>query len=289
MDKLSGLLPTGQTIVRYLSPSGPVLHLSGRPESGREGVWLGQGPDGLGSVEVAAIFEAAARQHGETYVGETMDHGELDLPIHILGDDPDDFRRKKAWVSNLFERRRVGWLVAYTSAEGWHWLAVRKLSLKPAYGTDPGPMRGATFDLLLAAESPLARQADDTGEWTNTAGSGRGQFALYPGPGEWPAWPQFILRGPGRFRLRWAGNDLEFPQLRADEWALVNTDEARPTIRGRDVQGVDRNLWPLMKPGAKVANPLPPREVSRVDVQVAGGNAQSSAWGTVAVRREGLV
>lgn len=275
--------------MRYLSPSGPVLHLSGRPEAGREGVWLGQGPDGLGSVEVAAIFEAAARQHGQTYVGETMDHGELDLPIHILGDDPDDFRRKKARVADLFERRRVGWLCAYTPAEGWHWLGVRKLSFKPQYGQDPGPMRGATFDLLLAAESPLARQADDTGEWVNASGSGRGQFALYPGPGEWPAWPQFILRGPGRFRLRWAGNDLEFPLLRADEWALVNTDEARPTIRGRNAQGVDRNLWPEMKPGAKVEHPLPPREVSRVDVQVSGGSRQSSVWGTVAVQREGLV
>lgn len=286
---MTGLLPTGQTLLRYLSPSGPVLHLSGRPESGREGVWLGSGPDGLGSVEVAAIFESAARQHGETYVGETMDHGELDLPIYILGDSPDDFRRKKTWVADLFERHRPGWLCAYTPAEGWHWLAVRKLSLKPAYGTDPGPMRGATFDLLLAAESPLARQANDTSEWVNKAGSGKGQLHLYPGPGEWAAWPQFILRGPGRFRLRWAGNDIEFPQLRADEWALVNTDEARPTIRGRDARGVDRNLWPEMKPGAKIENPLRPREVNRVDVSVTGGSAQSSAWGTVAVQREGLV
>ena len=290
MAGLTGLLPLGQTIVRYLSPSGPVLHLSGRPEAGREGVWLGSGPDGLGSVEVEAIFEAAARQLGQTYVGETMDHGELDLPLHILGDDPDDFRRKKEWVSHLIERRRPGWLVAYTPAEGWHWLSVRKLSMKPAYGTDPGPKRGATFDLLLAAESPLARQADDTDEWVNTAGSGKGQLHLYPGPGEWPAWPQFVLRGPGRFRLRWAGNDLDFPfSLRADEWALVNTDEARPTLRGRDAQGRDTNLWPRMRPGQKIEHPIPAREVTRVDVTVTGGSAQSSVFATVAVRREGLV
>lgn len=279
----------GQTLIRYISPSGPVLHLSGRPDAGSEGVWLGQGPDGLGSVEVSAIFEAAARQHGETYVGETMDHGELDLPIHILGDDPDDFRRKKAWVTNLIERHRIGWLVAYTPVEGWHWLAVRKLSMKPAYGTDPGPMRGATFDLLLAAESPLARGADDDDEWVNTAGSGKGQLHLYPGEGEWPAWPQFILRGPGEFRLRWAGNDVPFPMLSSGEWALVNTDEARPTLRGRDAQGRDTNLWPRMKPGVKIENPIRGREVTRVDVTVSAGTAQSSVWGTVAVQREGLV
>src|SRR5699024_2595708 len=205
--------PFGADDHPHIAPSGPVLHLSGRPEAGREGVWLGDGPDGLGSVEVTALFEAAARQMGETYVGETMDHGELDLPIHILADSPDEFRRKKVWVSNLFERRRPGWLMSYTPAEGWHWLQVRKLSFEPEYGTDPGPKRGATFDLLLAAESPLAREADDTSEWINTSRSGKGQLHLFPGDGEWPAWPQFILRGPGTFRLRWAGNDVTFPPL----------------------------------------------------------------------------
>lgn len=286
---MTGLLPSGQTIIRYIAPSGPVLHLSGRPEAGREGVWLGDGPDGLGSVEVTALFEAAARQMGETYVGETMDHGELDLPIHILADSPDEFRRKKVWVSNLFERRRPGWLVSYTPAEGWHWLQVRKLSFEPEYGTDPGPKRGATFDLLLAAESPLAREADDTSEWINTSRSGKGHLHLFPGDGEWPAWPQFILRGPGTFRLRWAGNDVTFPPLNSNEWALVNTDEARPMLRSRDSQGRDTNLWPRMKPGVRIDQPIPAREVTRVDVSVSGGAAQSSAWGTVPVLREGLV
>lgn len=286
---MTGLLPTGQTLVRFISPSGPVLHLSGRPEGGREGAWLGTGPDGLGSVDVDTLFEAAARQMGESYVGETMDHAELDLPIHILGDSPDDFRRKKVFVSNLFERHRVGWLASYTSVDGWHWLAVRKLSFEPAYATDPGPQRGATFDLLLAAETPLAREADDTDEWVNTSKSGRGQLHLYPGDSEWPGWAQFILRGPGVFRMRWAGNDVTFPMLNADEWAMVNTDEARPTLRGRDAQGRDTNLWPRMKPGVKIENPLPPREVTRVDITVTSGTAQTSAWGTVAVQREGLV
>ena len=286
---MTGLLPAGQTIVRYISPSGPVLHLSGRPESGREGVWLGQGPEGLGSVDVSAIFEAAARQHGETYVGETMDHGELDLPIHILGDSPDDFRRKRRWVGDLIERKRPGWLVVYTPTDGWSWLQVRKGEFKPAYGQDPGPMRGATFDLLLIAESPLARQANDTDEWTNTARSGKGQLHLYPGSGEWEAWPQFVLRGPGVFRLRWAGNDVTFPKLESNEWALVNSDESRQTIRARNDQGVERNLWPLMPAGQRIPFPAPAREVTRVDVSVSSGSKQSSVWGTVPVKREGLV
>ena len=285
---MTGLLPGGHTVLRYMSPNGQVLQLAG-PGAGSEGVWLGDGPDGLGSVDVKAIFEAAARQYGETYVGETMDHLELDLPIHILGDSPDDFRRKKSMVANTIERHRQGWLTTYTTADGWRWLAVRKLGMQPAYDTDPGPKRGATFDLLLVAESPLAREVNPSDEWVNKSGSGRGELHLYPGPGEWPSWAQFILRGPGRFRLRWAGNDIEFPQLAADEWALVNTDEARPTLRGRDARGRDTNLWPRMRPGVKIEHPLRPREVNRVDVTVWGGSAQSSAFGTVAVQHEGLV
>lgn len=286
---MTGLLPTDQTVLWYVSPDGVVLHLSGRPDAGREGVWLGTGPDGLGHVEVTPIFEAAARQHGETYVGETVDHGEIDLPVFVLGDTVDEFRRRREWVAELVERRRRGWLAAYTSSGGWTWVAVRKVSFKPAYEHDPAILRGGRFDLLLAAESPLARQADDTDEWVNTAGTGRGELALYPGPGEWPAWPQFVIRGPGAVRLRWAGNDVTLPVLKADEWALVNSDEARPTIRGRDARGVERNLWPSMKPGQRIPNPLPPRQVSRVEVSASGASTATGVWATVPVQREGLI
>lgn len=286
---MTGLLPADQTLVLYRSAEGRTIHLSGRPISGREGVWIGSGPDGLGHVPVKPIFEAASRQRGETYVGETVEHGEIDLPIHILGEDADDFRRKRRWVEDTITRRKVGWLLAYTPADGWLWLGVRKLDMRPAYKQDPGPMRGATFDLLLAAESPFAREAHYTDDWSNGGLSGRGELHLYPGPSEWEAWPQFVLRGPGRFRLRWAGNDLTFPTLQSNEWALVNTDQTRTTIRSRNSQGVDRNLWPKMPPGARVEHPIPPAEITRVDIQVTGGSAQTSAFGSVEVKREGLV
>lgn len=286
---MTGFLPANQTLVRYISPDGVALNLSGRPEAGREGVWIGQGPDGLGHVDVKPVFEAASRQIGERYVGETVDHLEIDLPIHILADTPEAFRSKRRWVEDTIQRKRPGWLCAYTPSTGWLWLAVRKISMVPAYAQDPGPRAGATFDLLLAAEQPFAREPDDTDEWVNRSMTGRGELHLYPGPSEWVSWPQFILRGPGRFRMRWGGNDVTFPQIQADEWILVNTDESRTLIRSRDSRGIDRNLWPQMPPGTRIPNPLPPAQVSRVDVEVSGGNRDTSAWGTVAVRREGLV
>ena len=283
---MTGLLPAGVTIVQWISPDGRILPLHG---PGAREVFLGTGVEGLGHVDVDSLFEAAARQHGETWVGYRLDHGEIELPVTALAAEPEGLRRACDDLEDRFERFRPGWLVSYSSARGWRWVQARRRSMRLDTGLDPHRSRHATYEVVLTTESPLAREADDTDEWVNAARSGRGDLYLYPGPGEWPAWPQFVLRGPGRFRLRWAGNDLEFPMLRATEWALVNTDQARPTIRARDARGNDRNLWPEMKPGAKVEHPLPVREVSRVDVQVSGGSAQSSAWGTVAVQREGLV
>lgn len=283
---MTGLLAAGSTVVQWISPDGRVLPLHG-PDA--RDVFLGEGVEGIGDVEVESLFESAARQHGQTWVGYRLDHGEIELPVTVLAAGPEELRRRCDDVEERFERFRTGWLASYSSMRGWRWVQARRGSMRLDTERDPHRSRHATYTLVLLVESPLAREADDTGEWTNRAGSGRGQFALYPGSGEWTAWPQFVLRGPGRFRLRWAGNSLEFPLLLADEWALVNTDEARPTIRGRTAQGAERNLWPEMTPGAKIEHPLPPREVSRVDVQVSGGSAQSSVWGTVAVQREGLV
>lgn len=283
---LTGLLPSGMTVVQWISPDGRVLPLHG--PAARE-VFLGEGVDGVDGIDVDSLFEAAARQHGESWVGYRLDHAEIDLPITVVASGPEELRTRCDYVEAQFERFRTGWLASYSSMRGWRWVQARRGSLRMDTDLDPHRSRHTTYELTLLVESPLAREADTTDEWLNTSRSGRGHLHLDPGPGEWPPWPQFILRGPGRFRLRWAGNDVEFPQIRADEWVLVNTDEARPMIRARDSRGVDRNLWPQMRPGVKVENPLRPREVNRVDVTVTGGSAQSSAWGTVAVQHEGLV
>lgn len=279
-------IPRGDTVMQWISPDGRVTPLHG-PQA--RGVVIGMGPEGFGPAQVTDLFEAAARQHGETWVGYTLDHAEIDFPLHVLADSPEELARKRREIELQFDRFRPGWLASYTNTDGWRWLSCRKQRMTPLVERDAGMRAEITYEVVLTVESPLAREADDTSEWVNRARSGRGELYLYPGEGEWTPWPQFVLRGPGVFRLRWAGNDLTLPRLNADEWALVNTDEARPTIRSRDVQGVDRNLWPQMPPGVRIENPLPVRLVSRVDVQVTGGSAQSSAWGTVAVQREGLV
>lgn len=281
-----GLLPSAATVVRWVAPSGRLLPLHG---PGADHVWVGEGVDGLGHVDVESLFEAAAREHGESWVGYRMDHGEIDLPVHVTASGPDELRRRCDYVEGLFERFRPGWLATYSTVRGWRFVQARRKSLKLVTDLDPHRSRHAAYELVLLVEAPLAREADQVSEWLNSSGSGRGQLHLYPGSGEWTSWAQFAVRGPGRVRLRWAGNDLTLPLLRSDEWALVNSDSARPTIVARDADGRDRNLWPELPPGQRIPYPLPAREVTRVDASVSGGSVSTMVRGRCRVYREGLV
>lgn len=282
----STLIPREDTVVHWVSPDG--LHLPLNGPSARDYV-MGEGPEGLASIEVEYLFEAAARQHGETYTGYTMDHHEIDFVVHVLADSGEGLRQKMSWFETQFERFRPGWLMTYSVTNGWRWVQARMQKLTPLVERDPGRRHEVTYEIVLVVESPLAREVNDSAYWLNKAGSGKGQIALWPGNSEWHAWPQFILRGPGVFRLRWAGNDVTFPKINSNEWVLVNSDEARPTIRCRNDQGQERNLWPEMNPGQRVPYPIRGGQVTRVDVQVTSGNTNSSVWGTVPVQHEGLV
>ncbi|MCF8605157.1 phage tail family protein [Gordonia sp. HY442] len=278
---------TDHTIVELISPEGHRVRISGAKPGTDLGAWLDtSGPDGLGSVEIDEIFDAAARQWGETKVGETMNHGEIDLPIFILGDSPDDFRRRREHFKTIVRRHELGWLAIYTNAHGWRWVGVKLGELKPAVPYDPRITRGAKFEMTLIVESPLARSADYSDSWFNDTGSGKGSVSLYPGP-EWEAWPQFVIQGPGVVTIEYAGNKVtHMPDapIKAGEAVLVNTDEARPTVRS----SAGRNLWPLMK-GQKYRHPIPPGKVTRVTITVTGGTTETAVYATCAWRHEGLL
>lgn len=280
---------TTHTIVWYVSPDGVVIPLSGGPDAGRYQVWLGHEPENLGHVEVKALFDAAARQWGEEYIGETVDHAELELPMFILQDETgiDGLRVRREWFKRLVERKRVGWLAIYTNVTGWRWVAVRRGFIKPSIGSDPAANGGLELDVMLIVEQPLARVADSTDDWKNDQLTGSGSLMLNAGP-EYESWPQFTFRGPGVLRVRYAGNDITHPAILADETLLINTDEARPTVRAIRDNGTKRNLLPLLK-GAKYRTPLPVGVPTRVDLDLTGGNANSQVYGSAAIRIEGLL
>ena len=281
---MRGLIPNGETVVHWIAPSGRVLPIAG---FGHGDVWIGEGVDGL-ALPVNHIFEAGAREFGERVAGVTVDAAEYDFPLHVRAPDPEALRIRCREVEGLFERFRKGWLATYSPSRGWRFVSARRGEMALVTELDPHRSIHAAYEVTLIVESPLAREADRTSVWVNGSGSGRGQLHLYPGDGEWTTWAMFEVRGPGRVRLRWCGNDVELPRLAAGEWALVNSDEARPTIIGRGADGVEKNLWPLMPPGQRIPFPLAKREVSRVDVSVTGGSRDTYVRGRCRVLHEGL-
>ncbi|NKS94609.1 hypothetical protein GS876_10285 [Rhodococcus hoagii] len=280
------------TIVQYVSPDSVGIHLSGGRTAGTEGFVLGDGPEGLGSAEAAAIFDNAARMVGEEYVATTFTKGSIDLPIHVFGDTVEEFHRRRDWLRELFSRDRQGWLCVFTSL-GWRWIAVRRGAIKPAYTRDPAGAKGATFFVLLYADNPLARAADgDAPEWINQSGLlANGHRALYPGR-EVDGWPKFTLTGPGMFRIVYDGVDgtvdLKIPTLFAGEVLKVDTEYGMQRLRARAKNGTERNLWELM--GAPISpSPVPAGVVTTVKFSVTGGSSATRLWATVPRYQEGLL
>lgn len=288
-----GLIPGDMTVVYYVSPDGVVLHLSGGATSGAQGFILGRGPDGLGHVDAAALFDKSARMVGEEYVASVFDHGELDLPIYVYGETVEEFHRRRDWLRTLIPRDRQGWICVCTTL-GWRTVAVRRGSIKPAYSRDPAGAKSETFDVLLLTDNPMARAADGAvPEWRNTSGKkdASGSLALYPGP-EVHGWPKFIFTGPGQLRLMYDGvdesTDITFPELKAGEWVQIDTEYGMQQLRARDAKGNRRNLWPLMK-GMMSPSPIRAGEVTKVRFSVTKTSAATRLWATVPRFQEGLL
>ncbi|SFA60790.1 hypothetical protein SAMN05444374_11624 [Rhodococcoides kroppenstedtii] len=284
------MIGADKSILQWVSPNGVVVPLSGHGVVGDPGIWVGSGPEGLGHVDVKALFDAAAMDEGENYLGGVVDHGEIDLPIHILGTSNADFQRRKEHFKSLVPRDRLGWLCAFTTGTGWRMVAARRGSFKPAYGSDPASANGATFDTMLIADKPHARSKDDEDEWANTTGAGTGVLYLYPGP-QSPGWPKFVFTGPGRLRLVYAGNDVTMPvTIGVGREIFIDTDTRVQTIRERAARSSDRgrSLWAQMK-AQYFPKAIPAGEVTRVRFQITGAGPTTKLWATVPQRHEGLL
>lgn len=279
------------TFMSWVSPDGEQVPLSGYHRDGTDGVWLGGEPKNLGVVATKAIFEAAARQRGETWVGETMDHNEINLPLFILGSSANDLRQRREHLKRIMPTDRVGWLVVGTSTTGLRWVAARRREMVPLFVKDVGLSQGLRIDVVISIDYPLSRTPNVTRQWQNKSGaaSTSGSVFVDPGP-EFEAWPEFTFLGPGRPRIRYGDVDFDlgFNAL-PGERILIVTDQARPTVRGITADGKRRNLLPLLK-GRKFSAPLLPADgVARIDFTVTGATAATALLATAPMSWEGLL
>ena len=278
------------TWVSWVSPDGEQIPLSGYARDGDCGVWLGGEPKNLSTVATKAIFEGGARQRGERWVGETMDHNEIDLPLFILGDSPTDLRLRREHLKLAMPTGREGWLVVGSSVTGLRWVAARRREMVPLFTKDVDLASGLRVDVVVSVDYPLSRTPNVDRQWNNTSGgsSVSGSVFIDPGP-EFESWPEFTFLGPGRPRIRYQNVDFDLGfNVLAGEKVIIVTDQARPTVRGIAADGKRRNLLPLLK-GKKFSAPVLPGDVVRVDFSVTGASAATALLASVPVSWEGLL
>ena len=274
-------------VVVWIAPDGRMLHLSGGPDEGREGVWLREGLDGVGFVDAAADFAKAAHQVGETITQITLDHGELDVPLYVLGSAEGDMQAVREQVKTMFRRDRAGWLSMWTPVTGWRWIRCRLLTMKPALDSSPYEVKGVSLDLVLIAEDPRSEENPASSQWRNAGGSSHGSLTLWSGP-EWVSWPTFVVSGPGSVELSMEGSTIRLPSLEVGERCLLQSDPARGVLRSVAADGSSRNRWPDVV--GYLANPIPADSVSHIGIRVvSGGSPETAVLGQSRIHREGLM
>lgn len=272
--------------VVWVAPDGTQLHLAGGPDQRREGVSLDTGFDGVGGLDPSAAFQAASRQIGETITGWEYSHGEIDLPITVLGESASHMQRTADWCRTLFRRDKPGWLCVFTPTRGWWWMKCRLRSMKAGLDSSPYLLERMHFDIVLLVEDPRAATKPYSSQWRNTTQAGVGAIWLTPGA-EWAGWPDFVVHGPGQVSLTMAGHTVNLPRLGAGERALLRSNPAVGVLRSVDADGRSTNRWPDVT--GYLAEPIPAGVRSRIDIRVDGGSADTAVGAEVRVMREALL
>lgn len=273
-------------VVVWIAPDGRQLHLSGGAEERREGVSLDRGLAGVSGLSATPAFQSAGKQVGETVTGWEFGHGEIDLPLTILGESRSHMVRTREVVKGMFSRDKPGWLCVYQPANGWRWTRCRLRSMIADVGSSPHLLGRVGLDIVLIAEDPRAETRPYSSQWRNSSGAGHGTLRLYPGP-EWRGWPSFYIHGPGAVTLSVHGSTIELPHLAAGERCLLHSDPTVGVLRSVDADGRSTNRWPDVV--GYLEQPLPTDEVSRVDIRVTGGNTDTAVAARVRSYREGLL
>lgn len=273
-------------VLLWIAPDGRQLHLAGGPDQRREGVSLDEGLDGVGTIDSSPAFEAAINQIGETIAGFEHGHGEVDLPITILGSNPGDMQAIREDLKRMFPLGTPGWLAVNTPVTGWRWLRCHRRSMKPGLAKSPYLTSTMHLDLVLIAEDPRAETAPITSQWRNSGHQDKGNLWVTGGD-EWAAWPTFVIHGPGQVTLTMSGSKIHLPKLNTGERALMMTDPARSVLRSIAADGTSTNRWPDVE--GYLSQPIPAGEMTRVGIRVTDGNRDTAVLAHTRVHTEGLM
>ncbi|QCQ91723.1 hypothetical protein [Rhodococcus sp. SGAir0479] len=217
----------------------------------------------------------SARGDGARWLGAVMDPREFFLPVYVheAFGRPFQVVNDGFWsdIDYIFESQ----LQVYTKTFGLRYIDIR-LADQPriADKMDPAFDRFVPYLVPVISGNSYWSGIEETREWSN--GQSTERLKIY-NSGDRKAYPEWVVKGPGIFRIPDGDTVVTTPMLKAGEVALFHTDPSKRLAKSN----MRPNLYGDM--GAqRFRNAVPGRTwFSLKKLTVIAGNAASSAVCTI--------
>lgn len=194
------------TLVRLYSwrGDGEFVELSG-PRQGEHGAQLLEGLSGIWEAERRLVEVTTARLPGAIPVAVRVECLLIDLTTVIQGRDSLEWQWWNRKIHRCLSSEHDSVLVVQTLPWGPRWIKVRRAAAHEAeIIEDPTLSLSQVWDWQLKAYDPDWRGRDLTAEWSNRAGTGRGNLRI-ANRGDRPTFPKWtgnhadwmLQQGPG--------------------------------------------------------------------------------------------
>lgn len=234
--------------IDFKGADGTIYHLQGgqAPDLSCQDGFKTTGHEGF-QAGFALLDEQGARQDGITNLDTVFDPAMIKLSLEGSGLTAQSFRRAiRVWLSS-WNPPNVGTLSVFTQEMGEWWMPVRQAGPIPdALKQDPSLHRRFEFDWKCRGDNAFWQGVDSVSTFppqydTLFGGGGSGVVPL-TNFGTRPAWPRFLVTGPGTFTLgngavptaqgtiSNAGAPIIFGPLLAGQKALIITQPRLRTV-----------------------------------------------------------
>lgn len=177
------------------------------------------------------LDQTGANQDGATFVDAVYQPTEIDMMLEAVGLTPAGTRKViRDWIA-AWDAKTTGKLTVETSENGQWWAPVRWLKT-PADTL----MRASALRQKFLWTSRIDSSfwmSDDSVASITVNGTTAGGILTLSNTGDQPAWPRYLLHGPGTFKI---GNGpgssdlVEFGPLVAGQIVLMETEPRRRSI-----------------------------------------------------------
>lgn len=221
-------------------------HLS----TGDEGVIHAEGWADIDTPPTKNIWWTSPNRPGARWLGAATEPREFDIPIHIIGSYRADWKTVYARLMADLTSKHPARLHIVDRA-GYTMLDFRlgDGGITHEYVNDPALDEAETFTIPAVAEQPYYHGIEETWTWR----PGRAPRRVV-NRGDQPAWPVWIVKGPGIARLP-DGNGTDTVTLHELDEGQVARINTHPDDR-RMVVNDGEKMWPLLGP-QRFRHPVP--------------------------------